>query len=223
MFDENNEVIVEQLKPPSNFKIPTRSPTSLTLGRGASYPIPKEKFSEHLSVSRKPRKNYDVSFDDDNGRPRMQSVDFIDSDNENNNMAAQQQRYRAEENAQNYQRPQYPRRSPKFGRRAALPKEDYQIRKKTNVIEGNTTYSRDYRPNRHEQRSYHVQPSNAIQFAQAPADSLANNYRPNYEIDKQQSYRESLGNKEPFVVLDRQHANKVKQSSWMKKQWYENF
>ncbi|CAG9809855.1 unnamed protein product [Chironomus riparius] len=231
MFDANNEVIVEQIKPPSNFKIPTRSPTNLTLGRGASYPIQKEKFSEHLSVSRKPRKNYDVSFDEDNGigRPRMQTVDFIDSDIENNNMAAQQQqqqqqqqqRYRAEEKVENYQRPQYPRRSPKFGRRAALPKEDYQIRKKTNVIEGNTTYSRDYCPNKHEQRSYHLTPSNAIQFAQAPADSLANNYRPNYEIDKQQSYRESLGNNEPFVVLDRQLANKVKQSSWMKKQWYD--
>lgn len=220
MFDENNEVIVDQIKPPSNFKIPTRSPTSLTLGRGASYPIDKNKFSEHLSVSRKPRKHYDVSFDDDTERQRTQTVEFVDSDIENNNMAAYK-RYQPEERVDNYQRPEYPKRSPKFGRRAALPKEDYQIRKKTNVIEGNTSYNRDFRANRHERRGYHATPSNAIQFAATPADSLANNYRPNYEIDKQQSYRESLGNNEPFVVLDKEIANKVKQSTWMKKQWYD--
>lgn len=226
LFDENNEIIVEKLKPPSGFKIPTRSPTNLSLGRGASYPIPKDsKFSEHLSVSRKPRKHHDVSFDDEtNDRQRMQTVEFVDSDIENNNShmaASQQPKHQQAERVENYQRPQYPRRSPRFGRRAALPKEDYQIRKKTNVIEGNNAYSREFRPNRHEQRAYHATPSNAVQFAPVPSDSLANNYRPNYEIDKQQSYRESLGNKEPFVVLDREIANKVKQSSWMKKQWYD--
>jgi hypothetical protein len=117
------------------------------------------------------------------------------------------------------------KKSPKYGRRAANPVEEYQIRTKTNVIEANPRYVRERRneiqPNRHEQSAfYHQSNQHHIPLAQAPADSLANNYRPNYEIDKQHNYRQSLNDdKTPFVVIDQQL--KPKPNSWMKKNWYD--
>lgn len=228
IFNENNEVIVEPLKKPDGFKIPTRSPTSLNLGRAPNYPIDKNLFNERASIIRKPRKHYDVSFEDEE-RPKFNSEDFVSDFDDDKNARQQQVHYQ-----ENYERPPpHPtpqqvikKRSPpvKFGRRATNPKEDYMIRKKTSVIEGNSTYTRDYCANRHEQKAYpHHRKTNALPFASPPADTLANNYRPNYELDKQSSYREALGNREPFVVLDResQQRDKLKQSSWMKKQWYD--
>lgn len=215
IFDENNEIIVERIKGPSNFKIPTRSPQNMPLGRSVEYPIQQDgKFSEHLSVPRKPRKQHaDVSFDmGENQKPH--SIEFDDyCDDENNNHASSNRYHQRNDSYEQV------KKSPKHGRRA-VPREDYNVRKKTSVIEGNNKYSQNFQPNRHEQRAYPVQ-SNALPFAQPPSDSLATNYRPNYEIDKQQSYRQSLNNTEPFVVLDREIANRVKQSSWMKKQWYD--
>lgn len=219
IFNENNEVIVDPIKGPTNFKIPTRSPTNLSLGRAPTYPIGNNnKFSEHLSVSRKPRK-VDVSFDLENRNARMNSRDY-DSFDDNENLQEPAPRYYPERVEYYEQHQERPKKSPKFGRRAPNPREDYHVRKKTNVIEGNAAYGRDYRPNRHEQKAYQIK-TEAQPFAVKPADSLENNYQPNYEINKQQSYRQSLNNNEPFVVLDREIANKVKQSSWMKKQWYD--
>jgi hypothetical protein len=220
MFDDNNEVIVEKLKAPTNFKIPTRSPTKLSLGRGASYPIEQDhKYSEHTSTRtlRKPR-----SYDDDDDRKPQHTVEFADdyddeSDRINNNV----QFYEPPVHEPPPQHRPRPKKSPEYGRRAPKPREDYIVRKNTNVIEGNSKYSRNFCPNRHEKRAYHTDHSNPLDFA-PPSEPLANNYRPNYEIDKQQSYRASLNNNEPFVVLDREIANKVKQSSWMKKQWYDD-
>lgn len=234
IFNEQNEVIVEPLKIPDGFKIPTRSPTSLNLGRVPTYPIDKNSFNERASIARKPRKHYDVSFEDDD-KPKNSTEDFVgDFDEEDTRQFNRQPQHQQQGHYQeNYERPPpHPnqqgtkKRSPpvKFGRRATNPKEDYMIRKKTSVIEGNSTYTRDYCANRHEQKAYpHHRKTNALPFANPPADALANNYRPNYELDKQVSYREALGNREPFVVLDResQQRNKLKQSSWMKKQWYD--
>ncbi|KAG5673823.1 hypothetical protein PVAND_003837 [Polypedilum vanderplanki] len=222
--DENNEVIVEKLKAPSNFKIPTRSPTKLSLGRGASYPIQQDnKFSEHTST-RTIRKTRQISYDDDddtNEHKQHHSVEFVDFDDDrNNNTTAQYYQPPQMSLPEPQQRPRQ-KKSPNYGRRAPRPREDYIVRKNTNVIEGNSKYSSNFHPNRHERRSYHIDHANPLDFA-PPSEPLANNYRPNYEIDKQQSYRESLNNNEPFVVLDREIANKVKQSSWMKKQWYDD-
>jgi hypothetical protein len=239
IFNEHNEIIVEPLKAPSNFKIPTRSPTSLSLRRRPDYPIEKDaKFNEHLSIVRKPRKS-DVSFDLDHNKNNVQRMaSHDDSDDfcvEHNN----QGRYHTHQNQHQHHVPE--KKSPKFGRRAPNLKEDYAIRKKTNVIEGNAAYNREY-PRRtnfhrqhstshnnnnnngdyhHDQNKFYAVQTNSLPFAPKPSDSLVNNYQPNYEINKQQSYRESLNNNEPFVVLDREIANKVKQSSWMKKQWYD--
>lgn len=222
IVNEHNEVIVEPLKKPEGFKIPTRSPTSLNLNRGPSYPIYKEKFNEIASVPRKPRKHYDVSFDDEQ-QPRINSEDFDFEDENNNDTRHLRHQYEKP--------PPHPHHvvkkkttPPKYGRRAPNPKEDYAIRKKTSVIEGNSTYARDFCANRHEQKGFPTdRKTNALPFAGPPSDPLSNNYRPNYEIDKQQNYREALGNREPFVVLDRevQDKNKLRQSGWMKKQWYD--
>jgi hypothetical protein len=241
IVNEHNEVIVEPLKKPDGFKIPTRSPTSLNLGRGPTYPIDKDKFNELASVPRKPRKHYDVSFDDDRMPPRINSEDF-DFDDENNNNEVRHVRYQEKppphpnhphhhqthqhqhHQHQHHQHVVKKKTPPKYGRRAPNPKEDYAIRKKTSVIEGNSTYARDFCANRHEQKGFPTdRKTNALPFAGPPSDPLSNNYRPNYELDKQQNYREALGNREPFVVLDREHheRNKLKQSGWMKKQWYD--
>lgn len=225
IFDENNEIIVEPLKKPSNFKIPTRSPVRHPSGKGPSFPLQKDhRFNEQASAvthhhkRNSPRRgNLKVTIDDYDAQQGRESFSFDDDDHRHSPpqiMAAHQQSRQ--------------RKSPKFGRRAPNPTEDYNLRTRTNVIEANPRYAREMRndvqPNRHEQRAYYHQSNPPpIPMAQPPSDSLANNYRPNYEIDKQNNYRESLRDeRKPFVVIDQQQRGSgVKQSSWMKKQWYD--
>lgn len=206
IFDDNNEIIVEPLKKPENFKIPTRSPVRHQSGKGPSYPLQAEnRFNEPEPNRNSGRKgNLKVVIDDyDNGQ--RHKYDSFESDHPPANVM-----YQTKQN-----------KSPKFGRRAPNPTEDYNIRTKTNVVEANPRYVRerrsDIQSNRHEQRGYYHQNN-----AHPPADSLANNYRPNYETDKQQNYRESFRDqRQPFVVIDQQAKGGVKPNSWMKKQWYD--
>lgn len=223
IFDDNNEVIVEPLQRPTNFKIPTRSPVRHAVGKGPSYPLQKDhRFSEQSSVplqkrnsgNGRQRGNLKVVIDDYDGHRPRESHSF-DSDHQPQEIIAPH--------------PSSMRKSPKFGRRAPNLTEDYNLRTKTNVIEANPRYVRerrnDIQPNRHEQRGYYHQSNqHPIPMAIPPSDSLANNYRPNYEIDKQQNYRESLGNQStPFVIIDQPQTkrNSVKPNTWMKKQWYD--
>lgn len=232
IFDENNEIIVEPLARPSNFKIPTRSPVRHPNGKGPSYPLQKDhRFNEHASAVNRlnehasvathqkrnsaRRGNLKVTIDDYDGHQRQGRESFSFDDDDQPECVAPHHQSRQ-------------RKSPKFGRRAPNPSEDYNLRTKTNVIEANPRYVRekrnDLQPNRHEQRAYHHQSNlQPIPMAQPPADSLANNYRPNYELDKQQNYRESLrDDRTPFVVIDQhQKGGSVKPNSWMKKQWYD--
>lgn len=222
IFDDNNEVIVEPLQKPSNFKIPTRSPVRHPAGKSPSYPLQKDhRFHEHDSKFSQKRNsgrrgNLKVTIDDYEGsrHPVGEAYSFDDDEPPPQQFVAPH--------------PTSQRKSPKFGRRAPNLIEDYNLRTKTNVIEANPRYIRekrnDLQPNRHEQRAYYHQSNqHPIPMAQPPADSLANNYRPNYEIDKQQNYRESLRDeKTPFVVIDEQSKrNAVRPNTWMKKQWYD--
>jgi hypothetical protein len=213
IFDENNEVIVEPLKKPSNFKIPTRSPVRYPSGKGPSYPLQKDhRFHEQEAQKRNSghRGNLRVTIDDYERQHGHHEQFSFDDDPPEHHQPRQ-------------------RKSPKFGRRAPNPIEDYNLRTKTNVIEANPRYVRekrnDLQPNRHEQRAYYHQSNpHPIPMAQPPSDSLVNNYRPNYEIDKQHNYRESLrDDKTPFVVIGDQNGKggSVKPNSWMKKQWYD--
>lgn len=213
IFDDNNEIIVEPLKGPSNFKIPTRSPVRHPSGKGPSYPLQKDhRFHEQETQKRNSarRGNLKVVIDDYDSQRQKESYSF---DGGNHQQESMQSR----------------RKSPKFGRRAPNPTEDYNLRTKTNVVEANPRYVRERRteiqPNRHEQRGYYHQSNpHPIPMAQPPSDPLATNYRPNYEIDKQNNYRESLRNEStPFVVIDQQQTkrNSVKPNTWMKKQWYD--
>ncbi|CRK95411.1 CLUMA_CG008732, isoform A [Clunio marinus] len=221
IFDDNNEVIVEPLKKPSNFKIPTRSPSRHAEGRGPSYPLQKDhRFNEHESMAAQKRlsggrrSNLKVTIDDYDSQYR-ESVSFEDDDERQVQVTPPR-------------KPSSHRKSPKFGRRASNQSEDYNIRGRTNVIEANPRYVQEKRnellPNRHEQRAYfHKSNQHQIPMAQPPADSLANNYQPNYEINKQNNYRQSLkDDRTPFVVIDQQaKSNTVKPNTWMKKQWYD--
>lgn len=222
VFDDNNEVIVEPLKKPSNFKIPTRSPVRHPSGKGPSYPLQKDhRFHEPPEGQKRNsgRRNLKVVIDDYDRQEQKETYAF-DSD---------QQEPEPEHRPAYHSPPK--RKSPKFGRRAPNPVEDYNLRTKTNVIEANPRYVRERHseimPNRHEQRGYYHQTNShpiPINTARAPADSLVNNYRPNYEIDKQTNYRESFCNdKTPFVVIDHQQpkGNSVRPNTWMKKQWYD--
>lgn len=230
IFDENNEVIVEPLQKPSNFKIPTRSPVRHPEGKGPSYPVEKDhRFHEPkigLNAAKRNsgrRADLKVTINDDYGRHGRESFSFDDDDQHQQIVPPYQPQQQQQMAPQHQSRQQ---KSPKFGRRAPNPREDYNLRTRTNVIEANPRYVREQRndlqPNRHEQRAYYHQSNpHPIPLAQPPADSLANNYRPNYEIDKQTAYRESLQNtKSPFVVIDQKRAN-VKGNSWMEKQWYD--
>ena len=273
IFDENNEVIVEPIKKPTDFKIPTRSPVKHPSGKNPSYPLLKgDRFNEEKSQKQTSarRANLKVVIDDyDNNRNRRhESFDSQDEPrypqessrfpqerysqegardkHQNSRQAQNGLRYPQERGPQEmsrHQQDRYPRtekqpqeimapyagqrKSPKFGRRGPNPVEEYNIRTKTNVVEANPRYIRerrnDIQPNRHEQRGYYHQSNpHPIPMAQPPTESLANNYRPNYEIDKQQNYRESLKEKGPFVVIDNQMKDGgVKPNSWMKKQWYD--
>ena len=202
IFDDNNEVIVEPLKRPENFKIPTRSPVRHPTGKGPTYPLQKDnRFNEPVSSQKRNSGragNMKVVIDDYDLQHPKESYSY-DSD--------QQQEINAPFQANM-------KKSPKFGRRAPNPTEDYNLRTKTNVVEANPRYVRerrsDIQPNRHEQRGYY-QPQSV------PMTS-------NYEFDKQQHYRESLRNENtPFVVIDQQQTkrNSVKPNTWMKKQWYD--
>lgn len=213
IFDENNEVIVEPLRRPENFKIPTRSPVHHPIGKGPSYPLQKDhRFNEPVTAQKRNSGMKVVIDDYDKQHPR-ESYSY---DND------QQQEMNAPFQANM-------KKSPRFGRRAPNPTEDYNLRTKTNVVEANPRYVRerrsDIQPNRHEQRGYcHQSTHHPIAVASPPADSLANNYRPNYEYDKQQNYRETLRNEStPFVVIDQPQTkrNSVKPNTWMKKQWYD--
>jgi hypothetical protein len=217
IFDDNNEIIVEPIKKPSDFKIPTRSPVRHPNGKPPSFPLQKDhRFHEDQKRNSGRRANLRVTIDDYDAQQAF-------ADNQNSSFDDDQQfQY------------QNQRKSPKFGRRAEVvrrapnPVEDYNLRTKTNVIEANPRYVREKRnelqPNRHEQRAYYHQTNqHQIPMAGPPSDSLANNYRPNYEIEKQQNYRESLRNEStPFVVIDQQNRrNQAKPNSWMQKQWYD--
>lgn len=216
IFDDNNEIIVEPLKKPENFKIPTRSPVRHPSGKGPSYPLQAENRynGQESSMKRNSgrRGNFKVVIDDYDGQSQREPSHFDSSHPSANVMYETKQT-----------------KSPKYGRRAPNPAEEYNIRTKTNVVEANPRYVRerrsDIQANRHEQRGYYHQ-SNAhpMPMSQAPADSLANNYRPSYETDKQHNYRESLKDqRQPFVVIDQQNGRGggVKPNSWMKKQWYD--
>jgi hypothetical protein len=228
ILDDNNEVIVEPLKKPSNFKIPTRSPVRHPSGKGPSYPLQKDhRFHEPPEGQKRNsarRGNLRVVIDDYDRNQQREARFSFDSDQAE--PEPEPERHHRPQPA--YQSPPK-RKSPKFGRRAPNPVEDYNLRTKTNVIEANPRYARErhseIQPNRHEQRGfYHQTNPHPIPMARAPADSLANNYRPNYELDKQRNYRESLGDeKSPFVIIDHQQSRGggVKPNSWMKKQWYD--
>ena len=210
VFDEKNEVIIDPIPKPTNFKIPTRSPTRHPSGKGPSYPVQKDhRYKENEAKRNSGRQNLRVTIDDYDHQHHQHQESFSFDEEEPPSM---------QQVPSHYQR----KKSPKHGRRAANPVEEYQIRTKTNVIEANPRYVRerrnDIQPNRHEQNAFCNQ--HRIPMAQPPADSLANNYRPNYEIDKQHNYRESLrDDKTPFVVIDQQM--KPKPNSWMKKNWYD--
>lgn len=219
IFDENNEVIVEPIRGPPDFKIPTRSPIRHAAGKCPSYPLQKDhRFNEQSSMAATKRNsgrrgNVRVTIEDYDHRHRPRESYSFESDQE------------PQEVASHYQ-PRQQRKSPKFGRRAPNLTEDYHLRTKTNVVEANPRYVRekqrsDIHPNRHEQRGYYHQSNpHPIPMAQPPTESLANNYRPNYEIDKQHNYRESLrDDKTPFVVIEQQQRGRP--NSWMKKQWYD--
>lgn len=215
IFDDNNEIIVEPLKKPDNFKIPTRSPVRHPSGKGPSYPLQAEnRFNEPESSMKRNsghRGNLKVVIDDFEGERQRESYLF------DGGHPAVPVMYETKQS-----------RSPKYGRRAPNPVEEYNIRTKTNVVEANPRYVKerrgDIQSNRHEQRGYYQQ-SNAhpMPMSHSPADSLANNYRPNYETNKQQNYRESLRDeRQPFVVIDQQTRGAAgKPNSWMKKQWYD--
>lgn len=231
IFDENNEVIVEPLKKPENFKIPTRSPVRHAAGKGPSYPLQKDhRFHDqevmtHKRNSGNRRSNLKVTIDDFDMQNRQESYSF-DEDYQPHHMT---QHHIPQHQQHMPQHQPSQRKSPKFGRRAPNLIEDYNLRTKTNVIEANPRYVRekrsDVQPNRHDQRAYYHQSNpHPIPMAPPPTESLANNYRPNYEIDKQQNYRESLrSDKNPFVVIDQRdvRGGNVKPNSWMKKQWYD--
>lgn len=243
IFDEKTgEVIVEPLKRPAEFKITTRSPVRHPLGKGPSYPLQKDhRFNEaepqkartsgrrhvRLSIDDCDQRRESQSFDDQDYQPTRRQPQQAYS-NEHHHQRRVQQPFADEDYNQREIVASHHRKSPKFGRRAPNPVEDYNIRTKTNVVEANPRYVRerrsDIQPNRHEQRGYYHQSNpHPIPQAQPPSESLANNYRPNYEIDKQRNYRDSLGNdKMPFVVIDNKSKdNTAKQNSWMKKQWYD--
>jgi hypothetical protein len=212
VFDEKNEVIIDMIQRPTNFKIPTRSPVRHPSGKGPSYPLQKDhRYKEPEAKRNSGRQNLRVTIDDYDQQHHQPQEQFSFDDDE---PLQEQIPYHSMK-----------KKSPKYGRRAANPVEEYQIRTKTNVIEANPRYVRERRneiqPNRHEQSAfYHQSNQHRMPLAQAPADSLANNYRPNYEIDKQHNYRQSLNDdKTPFVVIDQQL--KPKPNSWMKKNWYD--
>lgn len=228
MVDENNEVIIEPLQKPSNFKIPTRSPITHSPGKGPSYPIPKDyRYHERPSSRGPPQQPEIPQYRDSGGKKKTNFKLTVEHFDDNRG------RYDAERERQEIIPPyeqQQRRCSPKFGRRAPNPVEDYKIRTRTNVIEGNPNYIREQRkdihPNRHQQSAYYHQSNeHQIPMAPHPADSLASNYRSNFETEKQMSYRQSLANESsPFVVLDQQTARTnatVKPNSWMRKQWYD--
>lgn len=241
--EKTGEVIVEPLMRPTDFKIPTRSPVRHPLGKGPSYPLQKDhRFNEaesqkarnsgrrhvRLSVDDYDQRRESQSFEDQEYQPprRLPSQAYS---NEHQHQRRLQPPFADDYNQHEVVAPQHrERKSPKFGRRAPNPVEDYNIRTKTNVVEANPRYVRerrsDIQPNRHEQRGYYHQSNpHPIPMAQPPSESLANNYRPNYEIDKQRNYRDSLGNEKiPFVVIDNKTKDTTaKQNSWMKKQWYD--
>lgn len=215
IFDDNNEIIIDPIPRPTNFKIPTRSPVRHPSGKGPSYPLQKDHRYHESDVAKRNsgrRANLRVTIDDyDDDRRRQQppqeSLSFDDDE-------PPPEVYHSMK-----------KKSPRYGRRAPNPIEEYQIRTKTNVIEANPRYVPERRseiqPNRHDQSAfYHQSNQHRIPMAQPPSDSLANNYRPNYEIDKQQNYRESLrDDRKPFVVIDPQM--KGKPNSWMQKNWYD--
>lgn len=227
MFNENNEVIVEPLKRPENFKIPTRSPDKMALGKAPTYPIEKpvlykedkQNLNSRRPMYRKPMKvtidqvdNECTYSDDEPAPPRREFVDtsFVPPPY--------------------YQPPpvEMPKKSPKFGRRATNPVENYNLRTKTSVIEANPRYANerrcDLKPNCHERNAYHcVSRDVPIQMTQArpPAEPLATNYYQNYEINKQHNYRESLRDeRNPFLVINN-GVHQGKPNSWMKKSWYD--
>lgn len=214
IFDENNEIIVEPLRRPENFKIPTRSPVRHPSGKGPTYPLQKDhRFNEPVDSQKRNsgrRGNMKVVIDDYDTQHARETFSY---ENE------QQQEMNAPFQASM-------KKSPKFGRRAPNLTEDYNLRTKTNVVEANPRYVRerrsDIQPNRHEQRGYYQQ-SNQHPLPLTQPDTLASNYRPNYELNKQQNYRESLrSDSTPFVVIDQQtKRNSVKPNQWMKKQWYD--
>lgn len=226
--NSTHEVIVEPLKKPENFKIPTRAQDGrLTPGRGPSYPIPAGRFQEPLRpLSRGPPvdefkvtvQNFDEQ--EDLERYEIQRI-----------QQHQMQQHQHHHNAPQYEEPK--RRSPKFGRRAPNPVEDYKIRSRTQVVEGNPNYIKEQRneinTNRHQQSAYyHPKQQKPQQHQQPPPqrhpEQLNNIYRPNYEMDKQQNYRQTLGENKPFVVLDRQaprESGVVKPSTWMQRNWYD--
>lgn len=232
MFNENNEVIVEPLRPPENFKLPTRSPEKQTLGKPPSYPIERGKFNEENSNFAKKRterrtKPMKVTIDQfdpnectlSDDEPAPPRKEFIDPN------------YFPPQTFQtNYQQQQAisKKKSPKFGRRATNPVENYHLRTKTSVIEANPRYAHERRkdivPNCHERSAYYHQANQNHQMipqARPPADSLATNYYPNYEIDREHNYRESLRDeRNPFVVIDNRQIRE-KPNTWMKKSWYD--
>lgn len=230
MFNENNEVIVEPLKRPENFKIPTRSPDKIPLGKAPSYPIERQKLykedntnlNKRRPLMRKPMKvtidqidNECTLSDDEPAPPRREFVDtsFVPPPY-----------YHPPPN----QQLEAMKKSPKFGRRATNPVEAYNLRTKTSVIEANPRYAnerrRDIVPNCHQRNAYHCishQAPAQMPQARPPAEPLATNYYPNYEINKQSNYRESLRDeRNPFLVINN-GAHHGKPNSWMKKSWYD--
>lgn len=227
MFNENNEVIVEPLKRPENFKIPTRSPDKMPLGKAPMYPIERQglykedkiNLNKRRPLSRKPMKvtidqidNECTLSDEEPCPPRKEFVDtsFVPP-------------------PYYHPPPVDKKKSPKFGRRATNPVENYNLRTKTSVIEANPRYAherrRDVIPNCHERNAYHCISSQHVQpqmpQARPPAEPLATNYYQNYEINKQHNYRESLRDeRNPFLVID-QGQIQNKPNSWMKKSWYD--
>jgi hypothetical protein len=231
----NKEAIVETIKPPADFKIPTRSPTHHSAGRAPSYPIENEKGFKPKSPIRSPSQRLSR---DSRGRRLENGGDKV--------LVEEYDRRRrdfpVEEFTQKYDsQPSY-RRVPRYGRRSnapvAVPNNNY-IRTRTNVIEANPNYirepPRDVKPNRHEQSAYFQShqpnyPAPAcmpIKYPDLPESSLGNaNYLGMYEYEKQQQYRQHLGGDKPFVVIDKgqknaPHQETCKPNKWMQPSWYD--
>lgn len=243
-LDKANEALIVPLKPPPDFHLATRDPNLHSPRRAPTYPIDKRDGfvppPERTAENRLPR--------DSRGRRLDSAIKVSVVDCDGNSVASSQEI--TDSSQEQFMASQYDRRrSPKFGRRAPNPTEEYNIRSRTKVIEGNPNYVRDYKrdiqANRHQQSAYcpgslskqpTAFPAPAVMPIPYPDEDVIknHNYLNNYEFDKQQQYREYLGDdSKPFVVINKNNKKagnaasecekqQAKSGKWMKSSWLES-